>query len=180
MVWMWWNCVVTVWCGMVSGIVARTSNGAQGNYVLQAIEQPSCALRFIWWNVVCLYGACYRWCVMVQMYGTRHRNYSVLLCYGTLTPYVLANRARGNCLVWYIMVLMWWNCCMVTHSMCRATERGQRHRKFPGQVPRSSSWCLLPPSSSSSSSCLPASCPGFQPCGFLQNYRLQSIQMMSR
>ena len=25
---------------MVAGIVARTSNGAQGNYVLQAIEQP--------------------------------------------------------------------------------------------------------------------------------------------
>ena len=25
---------------LVSGIVARTSNGAQGNYVLQAIEQP--------------------------------------------------------------------------------------------------------------------------------------------
>ena len=27
-----------VWYG--GGIVARTSNGAQGNYVLQAIEQP--------------------------------------------------------------------------------------------------------------------------------------------
>ena len=98
-------------------------------------NRATCALRFILWNVACLYGACYRWCVMVRMYGTRHRNYSALLCYGTLTPYVLANRARGNCLVWYIMVLMWWNCCMVTHSMCRATERGQRHRKFPGQVP---------------------------------------------
>ena len=38
---------------------------------------------------------------MVRMYGARHRHYSALLCYGTLTQYVLGNGARGNCVVYY-------------------------------------------------------------------------------